>query len=202
MEVLRRKLAEKLSQQYDWSGLVRGDFDLNPDWSREERHALTNAAVLVPVIARPGGATVLFTRRTEGLPSHAGQISLPGGRAQAGDAGPVHTALRETFEEVGLAPERVDIVGALDVYETRTGFRVRPVVGVVEAMPVLALDEREVAYVFEVPFDFLMDPANHQTCSVEWQGATRYYYAMPYRDHRIWGATAGMIKSLYDRLCA
>lgn len=161
---------------------------------------LTPAAVLVPVIARPEGLTVLFTQRTAHLNDHAGQVSFPGGRCEAGDPSPIFTALRETEEEIGLAPESVEILGILPEYRTGTGFSVIPVVGLVRPPFALNPDSFEVAEVFETPLAFLLDPANHQRHSMEIGGVLRHYYAMPYEGYFIWGATAGMLVSLHRLL--
>ena len=161
---------------------------------------LTSAAVLVPVIERPEGLTVLFTQRTAHLNDHAGQVSFPGGRCEVTDASPVFTALRETEEEIGLAPELIEILGILSEYRTGTGFSVTPVVGLVRPPFDLHPDSFEVAEVFETPLAFLLDPANHQRHSMEIGGVLRHYYAMPYEGYFIWGATAGMLVSLYRLL--
>ncbi len=161
---------------------------------------LTSAAVLVPVIERPEGLTVLFTQRTAHLNDHAGQVSFPGGRCEVTDASPVFTALRETEEEIGLAPELIEILGILSEYRTGTGFSVTPVVGLVRPPFDLHPDSFEVAEVFETPLAFLLDPANHQRHSMEIGGVLRHYYAMPYEGHFIWGATAGMLVSLHHLL--
>jgi 8-oxo-dGTP pyrophosphatase MutT (NUDIX family) len=176
----------------------RGDHDLNPGTSPADR--LTPAAVLVPIIDRAEGMTVLLTRRTDHLASHAGQISFPGGHVEPGDASPEDAALRETEEEVGLARGNVHILGRLDSYITGTGFEITPVVGVVETPFDLDPDPHEVAEVFEVPLGFLLDPANHQRHSRRFNGEHRFFYAMPYDDYYIWGATAGMVVNLYDLL--
>ncbi len=161
---------------------------------------LTPAAVLMPVIERPEGLTVLFTQRTAHLSDHAGQVSFPGGRCEVTDASPVFTALRETEEEIGLDPELIEILGILPEYRTGTGFSVTPVVGLVHPPFELALDSFEVAEVFETPLAFLLDPANHQRHSMEIGGVLRHYYAMPYEGYFIWGATAGMLVSLHRLL--
>lgn len=161
---------------------------------------LTSAAVLVPVIERPEGLTVLFTQRTAHLNDHAGQVSFPGGRCEVTDASPVFTALRETEEEIGLAPELIEILGILPEYRTGTGFSVTPVVGLVRPPFDLNPDSYEVAEVFETPLAFLLDPANHQRHSMEIGGLLRHYYAMPYEGYFIWGATAGMLVSLQHLL--
>ncbi|MGA9960953.1 MAG: CoA pyrophosphatase, partial [Azonexus sp.] len=146
------------------------------------------------------GHTVLLTQRTAHLRDHAGQISFPGGRVEAADMSPLHTALRETEEEIGLHRQQVKILGYLPEYRTGTGFRVTPVVALVTPPFELALDPFEVAEAFEVPLSFLLDPANHQRHSLHYRGALRHFYAMPYGDYFIWGATAGMIRSLTERL--
>ena len=158
------------------------------------------AAVLVPVVRREEGLTVLLTRRTAHLNDHAGQISFPGGRSEPSDAGPAATALRESTEEIGLASAQVEVLGELPQYITVTGYRVTPVVGLVNTPLDLRLDDFEVAEVFEVPLDFLLDPANHQSNCVYFGGRERRYYAMPYRQYYIWGATAGMLMNLYGFL--
>lgn len=176
----------------------RGDHDLNPDL--KPTGELIDAAVLIPIVDRPGGMTVLLTQRTEHLDDHAGQVSFPGGRVEAEDAGPVATALRETEEEIGLAASHVEIVGQLDDYVIRTGFLVTPVVGLVAPPFTLELDEFEVAEVFELPLAFVLDPANHQRRSRVWNGAERFFYVLPFEDRYVWGATAGMLVNLYEVL--
>ena len=181
---------------------ARGDFDLNPAWrdSLERERKLRPAAVLVAIIERAEGLRVLFTRRADHLPAHPGQVSFPGGRAEVGDADAVATALRETEEEVGLDRRFVTIAGALDAYETGTGFSIKPIVGFVQEGFVLSPDASEVAEIFEVPLRFLMDPTNHEQHMRVWQGRERHFYAMTFDGHYIWGATAGMLISLYERL--
>ncbi|MSP83652.1 MAG: CoA pyrophosphatase [Alphaproteobacteria bacterium] len=153
----------------------------------------TPASVLLPIVAWPEGMTMLFTRRSDELKSHAGQIAFPGGRRDPGDADAVATALREANEEIGLGPERVEIVGRLPVYNTGTGFSITPIVGFVAPPVTLVPDPREVAEVFEVPLDFLLDPANHRRDSMIWRGEVHWYDAVPYNGRYIWGATAGMM---------
>lgn len=165
-----------------------------------EQKSLTLASVLFPIVLRAEQPTVLLTQRTAHLKDHPGQISFPGGRAEAEDASPAHTALREAEEEVGLQAGHIEIVGYLPEYLTSTGFRVTPVVALVTPPFELCADPFEVAEVFEVPLAFLMDPANHQRHSLHHRGKLRHYYAMPYGDYFIWGATAGMIMSLYHAL--
>ncbi len=158
------------------------------------------AAVLIPVVAQPDGLTVLFTQRTIHLKSHSGQVSFPGGRAEPGDASAELTALREAEEEIGLSAGRVEILARLPEYHTRTGYRVTPVIGLLEPPLELAPDPREVDEIFEVPLAFLLDPANHQRQSREWQGELRWFFAMNYGGHTIWGATAGMLVNLSRHL--
>jgi 8-oxo-dGTP pyrophosphatase MutT (NUDIX family) len=202
----REEIVQKLSarQQAIASGAlvpppyVGSDFALNDlDVPPVELRA---AAVLVPLVDRVGVLSVLLTQRTEDMPSHAGQIAFPGGRKQAEDDSLVITALRETEEEVGIDRSFVDVVGPLDTYVTRTGYAVTPVVGFVRPAFTLRPDPREVADIFEVPLDFFLDPANHHVHSRTWQGRERRYYAMPYGERYVWGATAGMIKNLYHIL--
>lgn len=161
---------------------------------------LTPAAVLFPIVLREDGHTVLLTQRTAHLRDHAGQISFPGGRVEASDQSTLQTALRETEEEIGLAREHIEPIGYLPEYRTGTGFRVTPVVALVRPPFDLKIDPFEVAEVFEVPLTFLLDPANHQRHSIHHRGALRQYFAMPYGDYFIWGATAGMIRSLTELL--
>lgn len=181
-------------------GPVRSDHDLNPNWMRPADATLRPAAVLAPIVKRPEGWTMIFTQRAEETPAHPGQVSFPGGRVQASDANAVDTALRETCEEIGLDRHLIEPLGAWDLYETVTGYCVTPVVGLVEPGFTLTLDPREVASVFEAPLSFLFDPANHERRETMWKGQMRTYYAMPYGDRFIWGATAAMIRALYERL--
>jgi len=164
------------------------------------REGTKAAAVLIPVIAHPGELTVLFTQRTTSLRSHAGQVSFPGGRAEPADPSVEFTALREAGEEIGLAPERVEVLGRLADYHTRTGYRVAPVIGLVEPPLELAPDPREVDHVFEVPLAFLLDPRNRQRRTREFQGRSVGFYVFEYQDRTIWGATAGMLVNLYRML--
>jgi 8-oxo-dGTP pyrophosphatase MutT (NUDIX family) len=175
---------------------LRGDFDLNPGLEPADR--VRRAAVLVPLIEREDGPTVLFTQRTAHLAAHAGQISFPGGALEPGDPDERTTALRETREEVGIRPEQVELLGRLDPYMTRTGYKVTPFVGLVHPPVAIEADPYEVADVFEVPLDFLIDSANLQRHSRELFGKPRYFYAIPYGDRYIWGATAGMLVNLME----
>jgi 8-oxo-dGTP pyrophosphatase MutT (NUDIX family) len=158
------------------------------------------AAVLVPIVLRDPEPTMLLTQRTDHLSSHAGQVAFPGGRIDESDVDAVAAALREAQEETGLAPEFVEPLGFLDKYLTVTAYHVVPVVALVKPGFEIRPHGHEVSAVFEVPLRFLMTPENHERHSREWQGRQRFYYAMPYEDRYIWGATAGMIRNLYDRL--
>ena len=169
------------------------------DGTEGREAASTAAAVLIPVVLHEE-LTVLFTQRTAHLKSHAGQVSFPGGRAEPGDASAEYTALREAEEEIGLRRERVELLGRLPDYRTRTGFRVSPVIGVVVPPLELAPDPREVESVFEVPLDFLLDERNRERRTREFQGLQVGYYVYEYQGHMIWGATAGMLVNLHKML--
>jgi 8-oxo-dGTP pyrophosphatase MutT (NUDIX family) len=158
------------------------------------------AAVLIPVVehAQP---TVLLTQRAAHLNDHAGQISFPGGKIDATDASPLDAALREAEEEIGLSRQFIDPIGYLDLYATGFGFRILPTVARVKPGFRLRINEAEVDDAFEVPLAFLMNPANHQVHSKEFRGMARSYYAMPFEERYIWGATAGILRVLYERIC-
>ena len=158
------------------------------------------AAVLCPLVRRKTGLSIMLTVRSAHLKVHAGQISFPGGKIDARDPSPLAAALREADEEIGLPAESVDILGALDPYDTSTGFVVTPFVGTVHPRFRPVPNEGEVAEVFEVPFDFLMDPANHERIERVHEGRNRRYYQMVYGKDRIWGATAGMLRNLALRM--
>lgn len=161
---------------------------------------VTAAAVLVPIVNHASGLSVIFTQRTTHLKAHSGQVSFPGGRAEPQDPTPEHTALREAQEEIGLPMDRVEVLGRLPEYHTRTGFRVTPVVGLLAPPVDLVPDPREVEEVFEVPLAFLLDPRNHRRETRELQGRILAYYVMRYERRTIWGATAGMLINLYRHL--
>jgi 8-oxo-dGTP pyrophosphatase MutT (NUDIX family) len=179
------------------------DFDLNPGAEAElgPPDEPIPAAVLVPVIARDP-LSLLLTQRTGGLAAHAGQIAFPGGKVDPRDRGALGAALREAEEEIGLEPALVEPLGCLDIYRTVTGFAITPVVALVQPGFTLSLNQREVAEAFEVPLPFLMDGANHQKHSRVYRGHARQYYAMPYGERYIWGATAGILKNMHERLFA
>jgi 8-oxo-dGTP pyrophosphatase MutT (NUDIX family) len=157
------------------------------------------AAVLIPVVDHPE-PTVLLTQRSVHLSSHAGQIAFPGGKIDATDASPLDAALREAEEEVGLDRGFVEPIGYLDVYGTAFGFRILPTLARVRPGFELTINQGEVDDAFEVPLSFLMNPANHQVHSKEFRGMERFYYAMPFAERYIWGATAGILRLLYERI--
>ncbi len=195
VEWLRRRFAAGASPP----DMIYGDQGTSPREAggRAERPGLTPAAVLIPIVAREDELTVLLTQRTAHLKAHSGQVSFPGGKFEPGDASEEATALRETLEEIGLASERIELLGRLSRYHTRTGFRVTPVVGLVMPPFELQPDAQEVGEVFEVPLSFLLDPANHQRHAREFQGRQIPYFAIPYGRHYIWGATAAMLVNFY-----
>ena len=162
------------------------------------------ASVLIPLVIRDEGLSLLLTHRAAHLNNHAGQISFPGGRVEASDASSVETALREAQEEIGLDRQCVDVIGSLPQYRTATGYDVTPVIALIQPPFVLTPDPFEVASIFEVPLSFLMNAKNHQRRSLQLpDGAgTRTFYAMPYQEHFIWGATAGILRNLFHLMRA
>jgi 8-oxo-dGTP pyrophosphatase MutT (NUDIX family) len=183
-------------------GIRRGDLDLDPAlWERAGVSATKPAAVLVPIVDR-AAPTVLLTQRTADLASHAGQVAFPGGKIDPSDESPVAAALREAKEEVGLAPMLVEPIGYLDLYLTFSGFRILPTVARVKPDFQLTLNPSEVTDAFEVPLDFLMEPANHRRKTRDWKGIAREYYEMPFGERYIWGITAGILRNLYERVYA
>jgi 8-oxo-dGTP pyrophosphatase MutT (NUDIX family) len=199
---LRRRLIDALEPADRWTpgrAPDRSDFDLNPEAAKPDR-PLRPAAVLIPVIARPEGATVLLTRRSDALASHTGQIAFPGGRLDPGETA-VDAALREAREEVDLDPSAVEVLGVGDGYETVTGFLVTPVVGWLRQSPSVRASPAEVAEVFETPWTFLMDSRNHRRDFHDPEfGPRRWFWAMPYQERYIWGATAAIVRSLRERV--
>jgi 8-oxo-dGTP pyrophosphatase MutT (NUDIX family) len=178
----------------------RGDHDADPVMKKiSEVRPIRPAAVLVPVIDHPE-PTVLLTQRAQHLPDHPGQVSFPGGKIEKTDASPLESALREAHEEIGLDRKVVTPIGYLDLYMTTLGYRIVPVVARVKPGFALALNTSEVDATFEVPLGFLMDQANVQRHSRDWNGMTRHYYAITFGERYIWGVTAGILRNLYDRI--
>jgi 8-oxo-dGTP pyrophosphatase MutT (NUDIX family) len=197
----QRKLAPELALDALQAGAPRvGDFALaGPPPGADVLALARPAAVLAPIVARPGGLTVLLTQRASHLRAHSGQIAFPGGKIDPGET-PLEAALREAHEEIGLEERFVEPLGWLDPYLTGTGFRIAPLVALIDPSFVAAVNRLEVDEMFETPFAFLMDPANHRLDQREWQGRMRKFYVMPHEDRYIWGATAGILRNLYERL--
>jgi 8-oxo-dGTP pyrophosphatase MutT (NUDIX family) len=180
-----------------------GDHRLNPDLrDLIVRPGLRDAAVLIPVVDHGGEANVLLTKRTEKLRSHSGQVAFPGGAIDPTDASPEDAAVRETLEEIGLGAADIDVVGRMPDYVSGSGYRIAPVLGIVRPDYFLTINEDEVDDAFEVPLSFLMNPANHRRESRIWQDRERFFYTMPFGERYIWGVTAGIIRTLYERLYA
>lgn len=193
-------LQKALSEENAGARGARSDFDLNnePDATELLNETPRQAAVLVPIVRHDDGPTILLTQRTETLSKHAGQVSFPGGSIDDGDENALAAALRETHEEIGLTKDYISVHGELDRYRTGTGFEITPIVASVRPGFSLQIDSGEVAAAFEVPLDFILDRSNHQRQSAVWRGRRRHYYAMPYGDFFIWGATAAMLVNLVD----
>lgn len=208
MENYRQKLVQRLEPQAPGveemltRARTSGDRDMDPFWvDPPDRAPLRAAAVLVPIVEHAHGPHLLLTRRADHLGEHSGQVAFPGGKIDKGET-VAEAALREAEEEVGLERRFVEIIGYLDPYETGTGFRIVPAIALVQPGFTLTINRDEVADAFEVPLDFLMNEANHERHSAEWRGRKREFYAMPYNGHNIWGATAGMIRILYEQVFA
>jgi 8-oxo-dGTP pyrophosphatase MutT (NUDIX family) len=202
-EGFRRRAANQKGQPIETAWRDHGDHLLNPESVSETlRLTLRDAAVLVPVVNDAEGAKVILTQRTATLRKHSGQIAFPGGGIDPQDGSPDAAALREAEEEIGLDRRFVEVAGRLPVYLAGTGFRITPVLAVVERGFTLRLNPAEVDEAFEVPLSFLMDPANHGRDSRAWKGVLRHFYVMSYGDRRIWGITAGILRTAYERLYA
>jgi len=214
VRVSDKKVAKELLEPQALKARLQYPPEWQPEITDENRHVIaadiiarrqaagkvTRAAVLIPLLLKADGLSVLLTQRTNHLRDHAGQISFPGGRMDPEDLSPDDTALRESQEEIGLDPGRVEIIGHLPQYLTVSGYSVTPVVGLVQPQAEYVLDEFEVADVFEVPLHFLLDPANHQVRLWQSEQGGRRFYSMPYENRFIWGATAGMLRNLYHLL--
>jgi 8-oxo-dGTP pyrophosphatase MutT (NUDIX family) len=198
----RRNVAEQLGKNSDPSpDLPEGDHVLNPDYQNSlVERAVKAAAVLIPVIERPGGRSVIFTKRTEKLKSHSGQVSFPGGKIDASDESAQYAALRETHEEIGVEADLVEVLGQLPDYHSGSGYLISPVVGMVDANAVFDANPHEVEYIFEVPLDYLMDPDNHLVGSKKFENIEHHYYEMLWDDQRILVVTAGIVRLFYNRV--
>lgn len=192
-------LSERFAAPVPWTPEFTDEHRL-----RSDEKQMTPASVLLPIVRRTHGLTLLFTQRTAHLTDHGGQVSFPGGRAEQHDQSPIETALRETEEEIGLHRRHIDVIGMLPDYMTGTGFQVTPVVALVSPPFELRPEPFEVAEIFEVPLTFLMNGVHHQRRTVELPGGAgiRTFYAMPYERFFIWGATAGMLRNLFHFLRA
>jgi 8-oxo-dGTP pyrophosphatase MutT (NUDIX family) len=200
-DMVSESTATSASATRAWRSRILERLDRTPS-ELKLGHTLKPAAILLPIVERDE-PSILLTKRTENMPTHAGQISFPGGRFHAGDKSLVETALRELEEEIGIGPEFVAVGGFLDPYETvNSGFMILPVVGFVRDGFTLRINPQEVADIFEVPLAFLCDPANRRRMSVERDGRLREFHAIAYQDHTIWGATAEIIVNLSGRLCS
>ncbi|MEJ8311649.1 NUDIX hydrolase [Agrobacterium larrymoorei] len=199
----RRRVLEDgagVAEREDREARDIGDHILNPGVQLSgDGIRLKDAAVLVPVIDDGDEARVIFTQRTKTLRNHSGQISFPGGGIDAQDRSPEDAALRETEEEIGMSHHFIETVGRMPDYISGTGFRIKPVLAVVRRGFTLTPNPAEVDEVFEVPLSFLMNPANHSRGSRMFQGRERFFYEMPYGERYIWGITAGIVRSIYER---
>ena len=198
-----RQRAAHETERVPLDGREDGDHHLNPDLRDVILHdGLRDAAVLIPVVDRGPDASVILTKRTDTLRSHAGQIAFPGGRLDPTDPTPEFAALRETREEIGLSANFIEVVGRMPDYVTGSGFRIAPILSVVKPGFQLDINPDEVDDAFEVPLAFLMNPANHNRASGVWQEKERFFYTMPFEERYIWGVTAGIIRVVYERLYA
>ena len=182
------------------TGRPSSDYDLNPEIVLPEGRHLRDAAVLIPIVDRPGGAGVILTKRSSALKHHPGQIAFPGGKIEDGDADCAAAALREAAEEIALGASDVDVLGLMPPHETVTGFQVTPVLSIISPEFSPAPDTSEVAEVFEAPLSHVLDPSLYRVESREWRGQRRYYFTVPWGPYYIWGATARILRALADRM--
>ncbi|MBB3607224.1 CoA pyrophosphatase [Rhizobium sp. BK602] len=197
----RRRALNQSGSPVELAWRDHGDHVLNPETILQvEGQSLRDAAVLVPVVDDGDDAKVIFTLRTSTLRKHSGQIAFPGGTIDPEDASPEMAAMREAGEEIGLANIFIEPVARLPHYLAATGFRITPILAVVKPGFELALNPTEVEDAFEVPLSFLMNPEHHVTDSMVWQGIQRRFYRVPYGSRMIWGITAGIVRTVYERL--
>ena len=192
-------LRERLLAAANQDGRQSSDYDLNADVVLPEGRVLRPAGVLVGMIERDAGASLILTKRTSTLKHHPGQIAFPGGKVDDGDAGPVAAALREANEEIGLQADNVEVVATLPEHETVTGFSVTPVLALVKPFDPVP-EAGEVAEVFEVPLQHVLDAENYGIEGRRWRGRRRQYFTVPWGPYYIWGATARMLRALADRM--
>jgi 8-oxo-dGTP pyrophosphatase MutT (NUDIX family) len=203
VEDLRRRII-RVGDAVDEHGDY-GDHRWNPEHPRLQelwKLKVRDAAVLIPVVDHPGETTVILTKRTEALRAHSGQVAFPGGRIDDTDPSAEFAAQRETEEEIGIRPDQVEVIGRMPDYIAGSGFRIAPIIGIIQPGFELDINEDEVETVFEVPLSFLMHPGNHTQGSREWNGLEWKYFDMPYGGQRIWGVTAGIIRAFYERFYA
>jgi 8-oxo-dGTP pyrophosphatase MutT (NUDIX family) len=193
-------LSDRLRRALVADGRPSSDYDLNPDVILPEGRTLREAAVLIPIVERTGGAHVILTKRSSALKHHPGQIAFPGGKVDPGDDGVVGAALREAWEEIALLTDQTEVLGSLPPHETVTGFRVTPVLAMVSSGFAPRPEPGEVAEVFEAPLNHVLNPGNYRTESRRWRGQRRYYFTVPWGPYYIWGATARMLRALADRM--
>lgn len=198
LDDLRARVA-RVSGPY--AGDDHGDHLLNPALAHlVKRDGLRDAAVLVPVVQRASGPQVILTLRTENLRNHSGQVAFPGGRIDPEDHSPEHAALRETEEEIGIGADMIEVIGRMPDYLSGSGYRIAPVFGIVQPDFCYRINPDEVAQAFEVPLSFLMTPDSYVRESRFWQGEERFFWTIPHDGPRIWGVTAGIIRTIYERL--
>lgn len=207
-EDFRARVAHRFEVRARELSASAGDHALNPDYAEHVKtREFKDAAILFALVEGAEHPTVILTQRSDKLNNHSGQIAFPGGRIDEGET-PIEAALREADEEIGLAAQSVEVLGAMGPYYSGSGYKIHPVVGIVRDLPELTINEDEVADVFHVPLAFLMDQASHQVESRMFKGNERFFYAMPYLDtavapvveRRIWGVTAGIIRVIQERL--